>query len=509
MTELRELDALRVRGVRLLTLAGWVATALLAVIGATGWRPEAVAATIVASLSMVLPTWVCRGQRHDIQARLVLGMAAAVLPACFVYAFQDHPWQMDMHMFFFVALAALVVLADWRPIAVAAGLTAAHHLLFLALSPEWVFTGSGNLGRVFIHALAVSLQYGALHYFTNHFRRLIMGQADAQAESEKLATAEAARRQAEEALGKAERMEREATVDRRRREDSERNAAKDRQSQLLGVAERFEESVSLVVDTVSAAARKLEGSSRELNGIAGDTGRQASAVADTAAHASRSARTVAEAVASLSTSIGVIVEGVEQQAFLGKSVRAGARSSDEAVSALSELTGNIGGFVDVIGTIASRTNMLALNATIEAARAGEAGRSFAVVAGEVKGLAGQTRDATASISGLIAGVQQGATRAEASLGQVVAAFDEMLVAANTINVSIADQRAMTETIERNAAETAMGVDQTALLIGRVAQSAKAAGALSATVEGAATALSTSAARLQATTDEFVGHLRAA
>ncbi len=55
-----------------------------------------------------------------------------------------------------------------------------------------------------------------------------------------------------------------------------------------------------------------------------------------------------------------------------------------------------------IETIARRTNMLALNATIEAARAGDAGRSFAVVAAEVKKLAHETRGATDRIASTIA-----------------------------------------------------------------------------------------------------------
>ncbi len=54
-----------------------------------------------------------------------------------------------------------------------------------------------------------------------------------------------------------------------------------------------------------------------------------------------------------------------------------------------------------IETIARKTNMLALNATIEAARAGDAGRSFAVVAAEVKKLALDTRAATSQIASTI------------------------------------------------------------------------------------------------------------
>ena len=71
-----------------------------------------------------------------------------------------------------------------------------------------------------------------------------------------------------------------------------------------------------------------------------------------------------------------------------------------------------------IEAIARKTNMLALNATIEAARAGDAGRSFAVVAAEVKKLAHDTRAATSQIGSTIGELtrEAGAVTAEIRTG---------------------------------------------------------------------------------------------
>lgn len=99
----------------------------------------------------------------------------------------------------------------------------------------------------------------------------------------------------------------------------------------------------------------------------------------------------------------VVGEAITQIEKLASEV---LRSSD-AMTLLEQESDKIGKVMDVIKAVAEQTNLLALNAAIEAARAGEAGRGFAVVADEVRGLAQRTQQSTEEIESLIAGLQNG------------------------------------------------------------------------------------------------------
>ncbi|WP_373416395.1 methyl-accepting chemotaxis protein [Pseudomonas sp. ABC1] len=103
----------------------------------------------------------------------------------------------------------------------------------------------------------------------------------------------------------------------------------------------------------------------------------------------------------------VVSQAVRQMGGLSEEIDRSA----EAVNVLSKESERIGSVLTVINEIAGQTNLLALNAAIEAARAGEAGRGFAVVADEVRGLASRTQQSTAEIEELIGSLQQGSQQA--------------------------------------------------------------------------------------------------
>jgi methyl-accepting chemotaxis protein len=505
-----ELDRLRLRGMEILAIAGLASTVGLLMIGLMLHADNTRLVVILSALFNVTPALMVLRRRHDQTARMVVGTLAAIQPALAVYLMTGHPWQMDGHMYFFVALAGLTVLCDWKPIVLAAVLIAVHHLLLEYAAPAWVFTGAGNVERVLIHALAVVLQCAVLSYITVKLRALLVRQADAGRDSERLATEAIARsREVEAALAIARAAEARESNERGRRETNEAATADRRRAEMHTLANAFHASVSEIVHAVGTASNELEGSARSLNDLARRASRGTSDTALVASQSSETAQLLAARIKDLTGSIGAIASTVDHQASLSGNAASISDSGHRAVIALSERSSAIAGFAQSISDIAGRTNLLALNAAMEAARVGDAGRGFAVVAQEVKQLAGQASGATDEIRSLAGSVMGGADIANGALREIASTVGALAQTAQAIRAAVDQQRGTARLIEATAYDTAAGATQMVQQISEVAAVASNTETLSARVSSAATTLSGTAQALQQATERFVAQLKAA
>jgi len=445
------------------------------------------AALMVAMALAATASW--RASGNGLSTRLIFAVALMGDVSVFAFQLAGHPWQIDMHMYFFAALACLVAYCDYRPILAGTVAVALHHLALNFLLPAAIYPGGADLGRVVLHAVILLMEAGVLCALSFKLSHLF------EATAQKTAEAEAAN--ASEARANRERME------------VEGKAKQDRDAARRELAAGFERKVGSIVEAVAVAATKMQGLSSTMSGSSAETTRQTAAAAAASNQASSNVETVASATEELSASINSIAQQVTRSAEIAAKAADEARRTNTVVEGLAAGTQKIGEVVTLIQNIASQTNLLALNATIEAARAGEHGRGFAVVASEVKALANQTAKATEEISAQVQDIQNAtgdAVSAIQIIGGTIAEIDEI---SSQIAAAVEQQGAATQEIAGNVLQAANGTKEVNANIHSVTQASEQSGRAASTLHEAANGLSSQSEHLKSEVDSFLKSLRVA
>ena len=123
-----------------------------------------------------------------------------------------------------------------------------------------------------------------------------------------------------------------------------------------------------------------------------------------------------------------------------------ARTTGATSNSFATMAETIAGIASAIEGIARKTHLLALNAAIEAARSGEAGLGFAVIAKEVKLLAGQTAKATHEIASRIYEVRQQTSEIVDCAEALIETIGEAANLSNTVLTMVADQNEIAATV---------------------------------------------------------------
>lgn len=281
-----------------------------------------------------------------------------------------------------------------------------------------------------------------------------------------------------------------------------------RRTHMEAEIEAFRSTVTSILANADAVTGELTETAQTLSSISQAAGQQSIEASSSADETSANVQTVSTAAGQLGESVQAIEGQLYEATGIVRRASSMAEDANQTMGLLTSAAQHIDDVVGFIRDIAGQTNLLALNATIEAARAGEAGRGFAIVASEVKGLAIQTAKATEEISSQIAEVQLATKRAADNVAAMAQVMNEIDAFTGTIASAVNLQNAAAAEITESVRQAAAGTANVARGIAGTAAANENATRSADLILRSANDLSRQAAELRSSVDRFLSNVAA-
>ncbi|RZK88952.1 MAG: chemotaxis protein, partial [Methylobacterium sp.] len=279
------LDTLRQHFGRFLVGILWLHLPIVALAAWLAGNPTLVPLSVAGALAG-LSTLMWRRSAIGLATRLVSSLSLIGMAAILLSALAGHPWQVDLHMYFFACMAVIVAWCDWTILVACAAAIAGHHLTLNLVMPALIFPGgakSSDLARVMLHAVILLLETGVLAWVARTIATTVAAQAASegamQAQMDRMRVLES-----ESALARAG-------------ADAQRKAA------MQQTAHYFETTVSDILGRVTRAAAAMQGTAQAMTGTAEGTAGRAGSVVGAAEMAAQNVGRVAGAAEELGASV--------------------------------------------------------------------------------------------------------------------------------------------------------------------------------------------------------------